>query len=591
MFKIIKDLYWIIVSSFLCIFLGILTFLTFINEGFISLTDQNLQILLIIDIALLIVFFFLIFKNVIKLYSTGKRNKTGSQTNLKYISLFSLFTFLPSLLIAIFSLFLFNFGVQKFFDEQITKAVNNSYDVAKNYLEESKKTVESDVFLMSVGINRASNLFYSNKNKFRNIIRSERLLRRIDDVYLIDSSGNIMFSVTKEIDAEFFPPTEIEFDKALEGLPVIISNDLEEKTSVMIKLNSLIDTYLYISRDIEPKILEYLEQTEKAVSFYYSVENSQTGIKVTFAIIYIILVTLLLFLSTVIAISFANRLTKPIINLISASESISKGILNTKVPDVEGDEEFKMLNKNFNNMISKLKKQQEKLLTAERYSAWESVARKLAHEIKNPLTPIQLSIDRLREKYSKKISDGELDFKNYLETINRQIKDIENLVNEFSNFARMPNPIMKKINIYIVVKRAVDFIKMSSQNIIELDSSDQKLIVTGDEEQLYRVFINLIKNSEESFSEKREKKHDFKGKINIEIVKNNDYIVIKLIDNGTGILDTKKVMTPYFTTKKKGSGLGLPIVSKIINEHSGELNISNNTKEGATITILLPFKS
>ena len=591
MFKIIKDLYWIIVSSFLCIFLGILTFLTFINEGFISLTDQNLQILLIIDIALLIVFFFLIFKNVIKLYSTGKRNKTGSQTNLKYISLFSLFTFLPSLLIAIFSLFLFNFGVQKFFDEQITKAVNNSYDVAKNYLEESKKTVESDVFLMSVGINRASNLFYSNKNKFRNIIRSERLLRRIDDVYLIDSSGNIMFSVTKEIDAEFFSPTEIEFDKALEGLPVIISNDLEEKTSVMIKLNSLIDTYLYISRDIEPKILEYLEQTEKAVSFYYSVENSQTGIKVTFAIIYIILVTLLLFLSTVIAISFANRLTKPIINLISASESISKGILNTKVPDVEGDEEFKMLNKNFNNMISKLKKQQEKLLTAERYSAWESVARKLAHEIKNPLTPIQLSIDRLREKYSKKISDGELDFKNYLETINRQIKDIENLVNEFSNFARMPNPIMKKINIYIVVKRAVDFIKMSSQNIIELDSSDQKLIVTGDEEQLYRVFINLIKNSEESFSEKREKKHDFKGKINIEIVKNNDYIVIKLIDNGTGILDTKKVMTPYFTTKKKGSGLGLPIVSKIINEHSGELNISNNTKEGATITILLPFKS
>ncbi len=229
MFKIIKDLHWIIASSFLCIFLGILTFLTFINEGFIPLTDKNLQILLIIDIILLIIFFSLIFKNVIRLYSAEKRNKTGSQTNLKYISLFSLFTFLPSLLIAIFSLFLFNFGVQKFFDDQITKAVNNSYDVAKNYLEESKKTVESDVFLMSVGINRASNLFYSNKNRFRNIIRSERLLRRIDDVYLIDSSGNIMFSETKEIDTEFFPPSEEEFDKALEGLPVIISNNLDKK--------------------------------------------------------------------------------------------------------------------------------------------------------------------------------------------------------------------------------------------------------------------------------------------------------------------------------------------------------------------------
>ena len=591
MFKIIKNLNWIIASSFLCIFLGILTFLTFINEGFIPLTDQNLQILLIIDILLLIVFFSLIFKNAIRIYSIGKKNKTGSQTNLKYISLFSLFTFLPSLLVAIFSLFLFNFGVQKFFDQQITKAVNNSYDVAKNYLEESKKNVEADVFLMSVGINRASALFYSDKNRFNNIIRSERLLRRVDDVYLIDSSGNVMFSETKEINSEFLPPTEEELDKALEGLPVIISNNLDQKTSVMIKLSSLIDTYLYISRDIETKILRYLDETEKAVTFYYSVENSQTGIRVTFAIIYIILVTLLLFLSTVIAISFANRLTKPIINLIGASESISKGILDAKVPDIESDEEFRMLNKNFNSMIDRLKKQQEKLLTAERYSAWESVARKLAHEIKNPLTPIQLSLDRLREKYSSKISEGGKDFNNYLETINRQIKDIENLANEFSNFARMPRPLIKETNIYSVVKRAVDFIKMSSDNSIELISEKEKFIINGDEEQLYRVFINLIKNSEESFLEKRQKKHGFKGKIHIEITRNNDYIDIKLTDNGTGILDTKKVMTPYFTTKRKGSGLGLPIVSKIINEHSGELILSNNKKEGVTIVISLPIKS
>ena len=153
MFKIIKNLQWIILSSILCIFIGILTFLTFINQGFIPLTDKNLQILLIIDIILLIIFFSLIFKNVIRLYSTAKRNKTGSQTNLKYISVFSLFTVIPSLIVAIFSLFIFNFGVQNYFDKQITKAVNNSYDVAKNYLEESKENVLSDVILMSVGLN------------------------------------------------------------------------------------------------------------------------------------------------------------------------------------------------------------------------------------------------------------------------------------------------------------------------------------------------------------------------------------------------------------------------------------------------------
>ena len=106
------------------------------------------------------------------------------------------------------------------------------------------------------------------------------------------------------------------FDQALEGLPVIISDNKENKSSAIMKISSLIDTYLYISRDIDPKILLYLNETKEAVNFYYSIENSRTGIKITFAIIYIIVVTLLLFLSITIAITFAQRLTKPIVNLI-----------------------------------------------------------------------------------------------------------------------------------------------------------------------------------------------------------------------------------------------------------------------------------
>ncbi len=584
MFKIIKNFNWIILSSFLCIFMGIVTFLTFINEGFVPLTDQNLQALLVIDIILLLIFFTLIFKNFYRFYYTGKKNKTGSQTNLKYISIFSVFTLIPSLIVAIFSLFLFNFSIQNYFDKQITNAVNNSYDVAKNYLEESKENVKSDVILMSVGLNRASGFYYSNPNRFKAIMKSEKILRRIDDVYLIDSLGNILISDVRDIADEFVIPSDEDYDQALEGKPVFITNNLENKTTVMTKLTSLIDTYLYISRNIDPEILRYLNETEQAVSFYYSVENSQTGIKVTFAIIYIIVVTLLLFLSTSIAITFASRLTKPIINLIGASDAISKGALDVKVPNIESDDEFRQLNANFNSMIDRLKKQQDKLLAAERYEAWESVARKLAHEIKNPLTPIQLSIDRLREKYSSKINDDTKDFEKYLETINRQIKDIENLVNEFSNFARMPRPVFKKINIIDVVSRSIDLIKMSSKNKINFNTSKKKLIISGDAEQLNRVFINLIKNSEEAFLDLVKKTPNFQGKIDIEIISNNDYIMVRLTDNGTGISDTKKVMTPYFTTKTKGTGLGLPIVSKIINEHSGDFLIKNK-KDGSGITI------
>ncbi len=588
MLKIIKNFKDIVFFSILCTILGILTFLTFINEGFISLNPKNLQKLLLVDLVVLIIFFYLIFKNFIKIYKTSRKNISGSKTNLKYVSLFSLFTFLPSLLVAIFSLFVFNFAIQSYLNEKITSAVNNSYDVAKNYLEDSKKTVESDVILMSVGINRASNFYYNNQTRFKNIIKSEKILRRIDEVYLIDSAGNILFTDNNDPSSIFIAPSKNEFDQSRKGIPVLLINNNEKKTSALMKLESLIDTYLYISRNLDPNILNYLNETEIAVDFYYTVQDSQTGLKITLTIIYIIIVTLLLFLSTIIAISFANRLTKPIVNLIKASDNISKGMLDTKVAEIDTDDEFKMLNKNFNNMIERLKKQQDKLLISERYQAWESVARKLAHEIKNPLTPIQLSIDRLQEKYIDKISDGQSDFKNYLETINRQIKDIETLANEFSNFARMPSPIMKKINIYTVLGRAVDFFKMSSNLRINLKSNSKEFFINGDEEQLYRVFINLIKNSNESFLEKKLKKADFKGKIDIDILFDNDYIRIIFIDNGTGITDFKKVMTPYFTTKKAGTGLGLPIVSKIINEHSGELTLKNNEQGGLSINISMP---
>jgi len=581
-----KNFKSVIALSFACVILCILTFLAFINPNLLFFSKINLQILLILDVILLFVFLAIIFKKSSNLYYSNKNKKIGSQTSLKYISLFTLFTFIPSLLIAVFSLFIFNYGLQNFFSTQITKAVNSSYDVAKSYSEQNKKTVESDVFLMSVGLNRAAGLFYSSPEKFKNVARSEKLLRRVDDIFLIDSLSNIIFSETENVNS-FIKPSEEEINLALSGIPVIIKSNIENKTSAMIKLTSLIDTYLFISRNIDPEIINYLNDTKQAINFYYAVENKQLGIKITFAIIYILVVGLLLFISTIIAISFADRLTKPIINLITASQNISLGILNTKVPEIDIDEEFFMLNKNFNNMIEQLRKQQEKLLIAERYAAWETVARKLAHEIKNPLTPIQLSIDRLQEKFYLKITDGKDEFKNYLNTINRQIKDIENLVNEFSSFARMPQPIFKRVKISSIIKRAFDFYRMSSVNELILQTSDKELAIKGDEEQLYRVLINLIKNSEDSISEKREKTIGFKGKISVEIDDNNDYIAITLTDNGIGIKDITKIMTPYFTTKDNGTGLGLPIVSKIINEHFGEITITNNTP-GVRVLITLP---
>ena len=592
MINTIKNFKWFFAVSFLCVLLGVFTFITFINQNFIFLNENNLQHLLILDVVLLVIFLILLIRETSKIFYEYKLKTIGSRTSLNYVLQFSLFAFIPSLIVAIFSLILFNVGLQKYFDQKITSAVNNSYEVARNYIEETKRSVETDVLLIGFDLSRYSGVFFSNPNRFSQIVRTQKELRKVDEIYLIDSSGNILVANTNNPEDEFITPSEEEFNQALEGKTLSIDRSIEKKTAVMIKINNFIDTYLFVSKNIEPKLLQYLDDTEQAVNFYYTVENNRTGIKITFAIIYIIVVAMLLFLTIVFAITFAERLTKPIVNLIVASKSISSGQLDSKVPDIESDEEIKTLNKNFNNMIERLKKQQDKLLNAERYSAWEIVARKLAHEIKNPLTPIQLSIDRLRAKYSERLKDEKKDFVSYLETINRQIKDIEGLVNEFSDFARMPLPILKKTNLLEIINRSIEFYKMSNKDLkIELEnSSKEKHFINGDNEQLYRVFLNLIKNSIEAIQEKKQKVTNLQGKINIEIAKNNEYIVVKMLDNGTGFNDIKNITKPYFTTKRDGTGLGLPIVTKIINEHKGDIYFTKNSK-GAEIDISLPIFS
>ena len=589
MIHTIKNYKWVIAASLICIVFGLLTFFTFINQGFIKLNDFNLQIILVADLILLILFFTLIIYKIYKILSERRKGKLGSETSLRYILFFSTTTLLPSIIIAIFSLILFNVGLQKYFDSKIKTVVSNSAEVAKNYVDQIRSSIEADISLMVLDVNNQSALYYEKPKQFLNVLSSQRLLRRLDEVHLLDSSGNIIMSNIVDISMNFVPPPEEAFIMSLDGRPVRIVDPRTNRTSALVKLNNFIDTYLYIVKFMDPKVINYLKQTGEAVSFYYSVQERKTGIKITFAVIYLLIVSLLLFLSIILSINFASRLTTPIINLITASEKISSGDLNAKVAQIETDKDFKKLNLNFNSMIEKLRKQQDKLLLSERHAAWESVARKLAHEIKNPLTPIQLSIDRIKEKYLNKI-DGDKDFSNYLNTITKQIKDIEYLLNEFSDFARMPKPILKKVDLNKIISRSVNLHEMSNTDkTFRLSKGKLSSDVSGDEEQLNRVFINLIKNSIESIDEKKSKKDDFKGEISIDIKADSDYIYVTIIDNGVGFeqVDKTKMLTPYYTTKKKGTGLGLAIVTKVISDHNGTI-LFNSIKNGAKVDIVLP---
>ena len=175
MISLLKNFKWLILVSFLCITLGILTFFTFINQSFIELNDTNLQYLLLLDLILVVLFFILIIRATFKILYEKKRQKLGSKTSSKYISFFSLITLIPSLLIAIFSLILFNVGIEKYFDKKIRSAVNNSYDVAKNYVEETRNAIEADILLMVLDINRNSSLYYDNPKRFQNILAMDEM--------------------------------------------------------------------------------------------------------------------------------------------------------------------------------------------------------------------------------------------------------------------------------------------------------------------------------------------------------------------------------------------------------------------------------
>ena len=572
--------------------IGFITFLTFIDKSFIKLNDLNLQILLIINGILLLLFFIIIFLEIKNLFIKNI-NVRGSIANRKYIFFFSLFTLIPSLLISIFSLFLFSFALEKYFDNKITTAVNNSYEIAKNYIDEKRNKIESDIILIAFDLNKIANIFYDNQKRFKNIIDTQKLIRNIDQIHLIDSKGNLILSSSN---SEYVPIEKRALEMVLDDdRPLKIINAYENRSAAVIKLSEYSDIYLYIVKFLDKDISKYLTKSEEAINFYYTVENQNLGIKISFALIYIVIVALLLFLAITIAIKFSSRFFISINNLITASEEIGKGNLESKVPELKTDKEMEILNRNFNAMIDKLKFQQEKLLISERHEAWESVARKIAHEIKNPLTPIQLSIDNLRSKYLSyiKFPDKEK-YEINLKTILNQIKQIENLVNEFSDFARMPKPLFRENDLIDLFKTNINLLQKIDTTIkINLKLNGIKNIkLVCDYEQISRVIFNLLKNSIESIQEKSLKSKVFDKIINIEIKTIRDYIIIEIIDNGLGFSneETKKLIKPYYTTKKKGTGLGLSIVSKIITDHNGSINF-NSQKNGAKIQIILPLNN
>ena len=584
--KFFSNTYLLSSLFIISIAVGIISLQTFIGVGFFQLNRFNVEALLFLNLILFLTLIISIFTKIYNSYLKKKVKELGGETSKNLVISFLLISSLPSLLIVIFSIIIFNYGIQNWFDNKILSLVNNSRNIALNYLNDYQKSIFKDLKLIANDLNRNKNVLLSDKNKFQNYLLFQLKFRDVKNIFLINDNGTLMRFANNQ--DTYKPPSKNMLIKASNGKPLIISNAIEKKTYVLIKLNNFKNLYLFSFQNVDEKINSFIKETGDASAYYYKVKQNTFKIQITFFIIYIIFTLILILMSALFGINFAAKTTKPLNNLFRAAKSVREGNYDVKLKD-DKNLDFKNLNLIFNDMISQIKKQKQKNILSGRFEAWQVIARKLAHEIRNPLTPIQLSLDRIADKISTDDSS-----KKHLTIINNQILEISSLVNNFSDFARMPKPIFEGNNLLDIINNSIDTYKLNYEKINFITNNELKATrIFCDKHQINRVLINLYKNSVESIEEVSSETEDF-GEIITKISDDKKNFIITIYDNGVGFKESGKAneQDPYFTTKKDGSGLGLSIVSKIIHEHNGQIFYDNRLeKKGAFVTITLPKKN
>jgi two-component system nitrogen regulation sensor histidine kinase NtrY len=419
---------------------------------------------------------------------------------------------------------------------------------------------------------------------FNKTLNGEAEMRSLDEALVFQKSTNSVLAQTSlSFSLSFTTIPSYLIEKADRGEPVEIKSD-SSKIRILVKLREYNDTYLLIGRLVDNKILDHIDKTNGAAAEYHRLKNQIGSMQIKFSIIFIIVALLLLLAEISWGAIFASQIVSPIRRLVRATEKVKDGDLTVQISEENlSKDEIKILTSAFNRMIKQLNRQQKELIVAQRALAWSDVARRVAHEIKNPLTPIQLSAERLLKKFMPEVED-KISFQKYLDTIIRHSNDIKKIVSEFVDFARLPLPMFNKCNINKLIKDIIDSRKLINDKIsYKFISGNRDIDFVCDTTQINQVMLNLIKNAEEALETV-----EYAKKINVSLVLEDELIYINVEDNGTGFpIDLIENATEaYITTRSKGTGLGLAIVKKIVLDHFGELEIHNNKELGAVIKLI-----
>jgi two-component system nitrogen regulation sensor histidine kinase NtrY len=674
-----------------------LTFMVLAGLTPIEPTRQVVYSFLLINAATILLLIGIIIREVWLVIQARRRGRAAARLHVQIVGLFSFIAVLPAVVVAIVANVTLDRGLDRLFSGPTRAAIENSLSIAHAYVNEHAFLINSDILGMANDLSNARPLFDQDRQSFFELLTNTAASRNLPGAMLIDKDRNVLVTAQTGIKQQFATPPQEFLSNVGESKPEIAVFPEENYVAAVIRLRGFADTFLYVARLLEPRVVSQLKQTQASVAEYAQIEARRLGIQVTFALMFAVIALTILMASVLIGLNFANWLVAPIRNLMSAANIVSTGDLHVQVPVHKSEGDLAQLGQTFNKMTAELRSQRDELVSAsdlidsrrrfieavlssasagiigvdasgsvgilnrsaeklighaesetldhplsdvlpelddmmktaregtqrlvqgqititrdghernlsvrvsaeqtsqsrdsyiitldditdlvsaQRTSAWGDVARRIAHEIKNPLTPIQLSAERIRRKFGKVIIEDKGIFEQCTDTIVRQVDDIRRMVDEFSRFARMPKPVMEGEDVADTVRQAVFLMKVGHPDLdIEADIKQDPIRAQFDRRLISQALTNIIKNATEAIEQVPPEELG-KGRIDVIAARENDDIIIDVIDNGIGLpkVSRARLLEPYVTTRQKGTGLGLAIVGRVLEDHGGRIELKD----------------
>jgi two-component system nitrogen regulation sensor histidine kinase NtrY len=676
---------------------ALLTFMVLTGLTPLEPTRQVVRTFLMINAATILLLVGIILGEVWQMVQARRRGRAAARLHVQIVSLFSIIAVLPAVLVAVVANVTIQRGLDRLFSGPTRSVIENSLIIARAYTYEHAQLIRGDILGMANDLWRARPLYDQDPKSFQEFLTANAGQRNLPGAMLIDKDGKVLVTAQTGIKQDFTAPPPDFLSNVNESDPQIAVFPEANYVAAVIRLRSFNDTFLYVARLLDPRVVAQLKQTETSVAEYAQIESRRLGIQVAFALMFAVIALTILMASVLIGLNFANWLVSPIRRLMTAASDVSTGNLNVQVPVVKSGGDLAQLGETFNKMTQELRTQRDELVnaselidsrrrfieavlssasagiigvdssgsvgilnrsaeklighaesetldhplsdvlpeldemmkaaregtqrlvqgnvtilrdgnernlsvrvsaeqtsqsrdsyiitldditdlvSAQRTSAWGDVARRIAHEIKNPLTPIQLSAERIRRKFGKTITEDKSVFDQCTDTIIRQVDDIRRMVDEFSRFARMPKPVIEGEDVADTVRQAVFLMKVAHPELeIVADIKEDPLKAQFDRRLISQALTNIIKNATEAIEQVAPDELG-KGRIDVIAQHENDDILIDVIDNGIGLpkVARQRLLEPYVTTRAKGTGLGLAIVGRVLEDHGGRIELKD----------------